>query len=307
MQELVWAIKKLKRGKAPGPDGIPIELYKEMDEDQLRLLLNLLNTWWNGTPTPLELTQSQVILIFKKGDKNNLENYRPISLLNSTYKFLTAIIQKRHSDGLDEYLQTTQYGFRRKRGTAQALHYVRRAVEKGERTRTTTLFILLDWEKAFDKVLHWKIPEALRRMNVPDKLVNIIEELYRHPTFKIEMENNTSQWYTQETGIRQGCPLSPYLFTVIMTCLFPDIHYRDGLRTREHRIEGTTHDQVLYADDTICMSEDEAALQRLIQAIEVEGATYGLRLNNQNCEYLFFGRLSRYILWMALRCQTIRR
>ena len=175
MQELVWAIKKLKRGKAPGPDGIPIELYKEMDEDQLRLLLNLLNTWWNGTPTPMELTQSQVILIFMKGDKNNLENYRPISLLNSTYKILTAIIQKRLSDGLDEYLQTTQYGFRRQRGTAQALHYVRRAVEIGERTRTITICILLDWEKAFDQVLHWKIPEALRRMNVPDKLVNIIE------------------------------------------------------------------------------------------------------------------------------------
>ena len=47
-EEIAWAIKKLKRGKAPGPDGIPIELYKEMNTDQLQLLQNLLNEWWNA-------------------------------------------------------------------------------------------------------------------------------------------------------------------------------------------------------------------------------------------------------------------
>ena len=75
-----------------------------------------------------------------------------------------------------------------------------------------------------------------------------------------------------------------------MSCLFHDIHHRDHLRTHEHRIEGTTHDQVLYADDTICMSENEEAMTRLIQAIEKEGATYGLRLNKKKCEYLHFGQ-----------------
>ena len=75
-----------------------------------------------------------------------------------------------------------------------------------------------------------------------------------------------------------------------MACLFHDIHHRDHLRTHEHRIEGTTHDQVLYADDTICMSENEEAMTRFIQAIEKEGATYGLRLNKKKCEYLHFGQ-----------------
>ena len=125
---------------------------------------------------------------YKKGDKNNLSNYRPISLLNTNYKIFTAIIQKRLADGLDKHLQSTQYGFRRKMGTAQALHYVRRTVERGERTRNKTLFVLLDWEKAFNKVLHDKIPETLKRMNVPDKIANVITELYRTPTFKVEME-----------------------------------------------------------------------------------------------------------------------
>ena len=62
----------------------------------------------------------------------------PISMFNSTYKIRTAIIQKRLSDGLDKHLQETQYGFSRKRRTAQALHYVGRAVEKGERTRANS-------------------------------------------------------------------------------------------------------------------------------------------------------------------------
>ena len=107
---------------------------------------------------------------------------------------------------MDKHIQESQYGFRRKRGTAQALHYVRRAIEKGVRTRAKTWFVLLDWEEAFDKVLHWTITEALRRMNVPEKMVNMIQELYRQPTFKTEMESTTSKWYTQEIGIRQGCP-----------------------------------------------------------------------------------------------------
>ena len=130
-------------------------------------------------------------------------------LLNTIYKIFASILQKRISDKLDRHLQKTQYGFRKKRGTSDAVHYIRRVVDRGERTRmkTKTLLVLLDWEKAFDKVNHDKLIEALKRMNLPAKITNMVKALYAEPTFCVQMNGTTSEWTPQKTGIRQGCPL----------------------------------------------------------------------------------------------------
>ena len=66
LAELEGAIRKLKRGKAAGPDGIPVDIFKELDLDGLMILQHLLNDWWNGKEIPIEVTQAQVVLIFKK-------------------------------------------------------------------------------------------------------------------------------------------------------------------------------------------------------------------------------------------------
>ena len=105
--------EKLKRDKAAGPHGLPMDCYKEMREPQFQLVLDVLNQHWNFKPIPDELPLAQVIIPYKKGDKANLANDMPISLLNSNYKLLTALLQKRISDGLDPHLQRTQYCFRK--------------------------------------------------------------------------------------------------------------------------------------------------------------------------------------------------
>ena len=138
IEDVIWATNKLKRGKAAGPNNVPIDCYKELQEDSLKHIVALFNHWWRGGEITDAVTQAHVILLYKKGDNSNLANYRPISLLNSNYQIFTAILQKRISDALDKHLQNTQNGFRRKRGTAQALHYVQRIIEKGEMTRTIT-------------------------------------------------------------------------------------------------------------------------------------------------------------------------
>ena len=130
-------------------------------------------------------------------------------------------------------------------------------------------------------------------MNVPAKYVSVIKELYRQPTFTVEMEGNSSNWTKQTTGIRQGCPLSPYLFIVVMTVMFKDIHKNDKQDMIKHRVQGMQTDEILYADDTICISEDEEALNRVLSAIELEGNKYGLQLNKKKCEYLTFGPAGR--------------
>ncbi len=143
-KELKMVIKKLKRRKAPGPDEIPTDFFKEMDEDTREEIRELLNKWWREEDIPEEELEARVVMIYKKGDTSKYENYRPISLLNTIYKLYAAIIQRRLAEKLDKHLQKTQYGFRRNRGTADAVFLVRRVAEYGEKTTNKLIMVLLD-------------------------------------------------------------------------------------------------------------------------------------------------------------------
>ena len=103
MKELTAAIKKLKRNRAPGPDGLTSEFFKELDYLNKIYVLTILNDWWIGEEIDEEELMANVVMIFKKGDTSDLTNYRPISLLNTLYKLFAAILQKRIEDKIDIY------------------------------------------------------------------------------------------------------------------------------------------------------------------------------------------------------------
>ena len=94
IEEIRAAIKKRKRRKAPGPDEIPTDLLKEMTEENISEIQELFKQWWEQEDIDKEELKARVVLIYKKGDTNKFENYRPISLLNTLYKIFAAILQK---------------------------------------------------------------------------------------------------------------------------------------------------------------------------------------------------------------------
>ena len=114
----------------------------------------MVSRWWKKKEVPNSITLARVVSLYKKGDPEKQENYRPISLLNSFYKIVAAAIQRRLADKLDSKLMNTQYGFRKNRSTADALFVAKRMMEYAERAGQKGLMILLDWEKAFDKISH---------------------------------------------------------------------------------------------------------------------------------------------------------
>ena len=124
--ELDLVLSKLKRNKSPGADGVSVELFKWLNAQNRLIVLDAANCCLqNGYMQPEDL-QAIVASIYKKGDSSLLSNYRPISLLNSCYKVVAALVKIRLNAGLDTWLMQTQYGFRKSKSTSQAIFVARR-------------------------------------------------------------------------------------------------------------------------------------------------------------------------------------
>ena len=93
----------MKNNKAPGPDDIVIEYIKMGCSKLLGYLEKLFNDCLDKGEIPQAWKNADVIILHKKGDKEDIKNYRPISLLSHTYKFLTRIITNRVTRRLDEF------------------------------------------------------------------------------------------------------------------------------------------------------------------------------------------------------------
>ena len=145
---------------------------------------------------------------------------------------------------------------------------------------------LLDWEKAFDKVQHDKLIFALEKMGFSQHYCDVIRNCYEEPTFFVKDAFGTSNVKRQTSGIRQGCPLSPYLFVIVMSCIDFEIRTNSSRWVHNGRIPNLDFDMLYYADDTILFSTDNRALNELLKLTETISGKYGLRLNRDKCVVL---------------------
>lgn len=120
-------------------------------------------------------------------------------------------------------------------------------------------------------------------MQIPNKS---IESLYNQPQFRVKIGTEANRWKTQSTGIRQGCPLSPYLFIIAMTVLFRDVHV--GLGIEHGRVAGLEFTELLYADDTALITRSVTAMKKLLAKIEQCANYFGLNFNKTKCVSMNF-------------------
>ena len=123
-----------KKGKAPGPDGIVIELVKWLNQQNRDILLKTVNSWWEAEEAPEELYYATVATLYKKGETSKAENYRPISLLSGFYKIYMMLIRTRIQREVEDIVSKAQYGLRPAKGTAHAIYIIRRLQDYAERT-----------------------------------------------------------------------------------------------------------------------------------------------------------------------------
>ena len=123
--------------------------------------------------------------VLQEGRCKPNENYRPIALLQAFYKILASLVRNRFLPAFEPRIQRTQFGFRPKKSTAQAIFIARRLLDISERQHSNLSVILLDWEKAFDKICQCKLIQVLRRLKTPPNLLRLVSMMYQNPKFRI--------------------------------------------------------------------------------------------------------------------------
>lgn len=200
-------------------------------------LSKIFNNSFRAGECPAAFKIAHIIPIFKKGDKKNLSNYRPISLISALAKVYEKCIHVRILKFLEqtEYLSGSQYGFRKGKSTTDALEQVTSHIRETIDSSKKCLTIFLDLMKAFDTLNHKLLLEKLHRMGIRGTVLKLIKSYLLGRKQRVKYKGTLSQEEEVTCGVPQGTVLGPLLWIIFIDDLL--------------RIESTSR-MICFADDT---------------------------------------------------------
>ena len=153
-REVEAAVQLLKKGKSAAVDNIPEELIQAGGEDVITALTTICNTMWQTGEWPTPWTQSLVITLPKKGNLQQCQNYRTISLISHPSKVTLKIILNRLTSKAEKIIAEEQAGFRAGSGTTEQIFSLRILYEKYLQHQQDLYHVFVNFKKTFDRVWH---------------------------------------------------------------------------------------------------------------------------------------------------------
>ena len=290
LEELQAVLKHTKSTKALGPDNIPPILWK--DPVFHSTLLKYCNHAFKLSRCPKIWPTSQIIPFPKKGDLSLATNYRGISLLSIAAKIYNKLILNRLVTKVDPLLRNNQNGFRAGRSTLSQILTLRRILEEGKNCNLDSVFVFIDFSKAFDSIDRSTMFEILELYGIPKQIVDAIRLLYTNNSATVLSPDGETKPFDIKAGILQGDTLAPFLFIIVVDYILRvslDLSKEKGflLKPRgstRHPAEFITDTD--FADDISLISSSLENAQSLLLALEKAANCVGLYLNESKTEYM---------------------
>jgi hypothetical protein len=278
-EEVVDALNSIGDMKAPGPDGMHALFYKKFWDIVGEKVTEEVLAVLNGGPMPPDWNETCIVLIPKTKDPDCMKDLRPISLCNVVYKLISKILANRLKSILSEIISPNQSAFVPGRLITdnillayECTHFLK-SKKKGKDCYAA---IKLDMSKAYDRVEWFFLEKMMRRMGFAEDWINRIMLCVTSVSYQVRVNGSLSDVIVPERGLRQGDPLSPYLFLICaegFSSLLNKAEVEGELEGIRICHSAPSFNHLLFADDSLVLikanSESARSLQNILQLYEV--------------------------------------
>ena len=290
LDEMTKYLKKTKNNVSPGSSGFTNEFYKFFWRNIKHFVINAVEFAFENNR--LGVTQNLgIISIIPKGekDKRYLNNWRPLTLLNTLYKLVSGCIAERIKPALSSIIHPDQKGFVAGRYIGEAIRTTYDIMHYAKEKNLAGLLLCIDFEKAYDSISFKYISKVLKFFNFSDCLINWVEILLYDFSAVINHCGNISKSFRISRGCRQGDPIASYLFILCIEILA--IKLRSDPGVEGFRVGNTRHLMEIYADDlTIFLEPNSTNLRNIIQILTNFYKLSGLKISVTKTTAVWFGK-----------------
>jgi exonuclease III len=302
--EVIATLKELKKGKAPGPNQIPVEFLQlfaipDFDPNKankpLEVLTATLQSMWKSGFIPDTLNTASLVSIFKKDDPTLTGNYRGISLIDSLSKLLVSLLTQRLQVQFAEnnVFIRGQAGCRpREESVAQSLALYE-TIKRRQNCGLDSYALFLDYQKAFDTVPHEGMFRKLDVLGVRGRMLTFIRALYSNSIVQVRSNDGLfSETFRLLRGVRQGCPMSPILFNLFINDMFDDCVHGATVPHKFSKARasflGTPVKGLLFVDDAAALADTPQQLAASLASIVTWSDWNELTFNVEKCGLMHF-------------------
>ncbi|XP_043697111.1 uncharacterized protein LOC122647869, partial [Telopea speciosissima] len=291
--EVKRVVFSLKDSKAPGPDGFGAGFYKHSWEVIGEELTHAVQWFFANSFMPRSINATFITLVPKSGDVSTFAGFRPIALCNLLYKIITKILSNRIQHVIGSVVSHNQSAFIKGRSIVDNIlvcHDIVRGIE--QKAANPTAVLKVDLHKAYDSLSRKFLFDVMGRMGFSDKFIGWVKACVTTPMFSVLINGSPAGFFNGGRGIRQGDPLSPYLFTLAMEA-FTGIMRRleiDGQIKLLPRCKSFHLSHLIFADDLmIFVKGNRDSILASLGGLDEFAALSGLQLNRSKSSIILGG------------------
>ena len=224
--EIEKAMRSFENNVSPGNDGLPAGFYKTFKADLHKLYIEIFQLG----EMPRSMWQEVISCLYKKGDREDITNWRPIPLLNHDNKIYTEIIANKIQSTLEDITGPEQTAAIKLRTIIENLQLNRDKMSYANANKIQAVMIALDQEKVFDRVEWNFFFKALQHFGNLPEIIQKIKAVYQNIETQIKASRHLSQAFLVKRGLRQECSLSMILYIIFAEIILENIRQNSGIK-----------------------------------------------------------------------------